>query len=51
MGDTILPLSEYFDLTLLGDYYTNGSYGMNISSTYTKNIINILGTFLLGMKI
>jgi lipopolysaccharide assembly outer membrane protein LptD (OstA) len=28
--------SDYFDLTLLGDYYTNGSYGMRIESNYRK---------------
>ncbi len=35
-GGYYLPLSEFFDLTLLGDYYTNGSYGINISSYYRK---------------
>ncbi len=28
--------SDYFDLTILGDYYTNGSYGMRIESNYRK---------------
>ncbi len=28
--------SDFFDLTLLGDYYTNGSYGMRIESNYRK---------------
>ena len=35
-GGYYLPLSEFFDLTVLGDYYTNGSYGLNISSQYKK---------------
>ena len=35
-GGYYLPISEFFDLTLLGDYYTNGSYGVNISSIYRK---------------
>ena len=35
-GGYYLPLSEYFDLTILADYYTNGSYGLNVSSTYRK---------------
>ena len=43
-GGYYIPLSEYFDLTLLGDYYTNGSYGVNISSQYKKNY-KYSGTF------
>ena len=35
-GGYYLAPSEYFDLTLLGDYYTNGSYGMRIESSYRK---------------
>ena len=35
-GGYYLPVSEYLDLTFLGDYYTNGSYGINISSQYKK---------------
>ena len=35
-GGYYIPLSEYFDLTVLADYYTNGSYGFNISSQYRK---------------
>ncbi len=35
-GGYYLPVSEYLDLTFLGDYYTNGSYGFNISSQYRK---------------
>ena len=36
-GGYYLPISEYLDLTILGDYYTNGSYGLNINSQYRKN--------------
>ncbi|MDA7602516.1 putative LPS assembly protein LptD [Flavobacteriaceae bacterium] len=39
-GGYYLPVSEFFDLTILGDYYTNGSYGINISSTYRKRYRN-----------
>jgi len=39
-GGYYLPVSEFFDLTILGDYYTNGSYGINISSTYKKRYSN-----------
>ena len=35
-GGYYLPVSKYLDLTFLGDYYTNGSYGINISSQYKK---------------
>ena len=35
-GGYYLAPSEYFDLTLLGDYYTNGSYGMRVESSYRK---------------
>ena len=35
-GGYYLPLSEFFDLTILGDYYTNGSYGLNITSAYKR---------------
>ena len=35
-GGYYLPISEFLDLTILGDYYTNGSYGLNISSVYNK---------------
>ncbi len=35
-GGYYLAPSDYFDLTLLGDYYTNGSYGMRVESSYRK---------------
>lgn len=35
-GGYYLALSEYFDLSLLGDYYTNGSYGFRGDSKYRK---------------
>jgi len=30
------PISDYFDLAVLGDYYTNGSYGLRLQSQYKK---------------
>ncbi|MDG2475544.1 MAG: putative LPS assembly protein LptD, partial [Flavobacteriaceae bacterium] len=39
-GGYYLPVTEFFDLTILGDYYTNGSYGINISSQYKKRYSN-----------
>ena len=33
-GGYYFAVSDYFDLTVLGDYYTNGSYGMRIESAY-----------------
>jgi lipopolysaccharide assembly outer membrane protein LptD (OstA) len=36
-GGYYFAVSDYFDLTLLGDFYTNGSYGYNISSDYKVN--------------
>lgn len=35
-GGYYFALSDYFDLTMQGDYYTNGSYGIRASSTYKK---------------
>ena len=35
-GGYYFALSEYFDLTLQGDYYTNGSYGIRGSTSYRK---------------
>ncbi len=32
-----LPFSEYFDINLTGDYYTNGSYGVRWDTTYRVN--------------
>ena len=29
-------LSDHYDLTVLGDYYTNGSYGLRFESSYAK---------------
>ena len=34
-GGYYLALNDYLDLTLLGDYYTNGSYGLRAESTYS----------------
>lgn len=36
-GGYYFAVSDYFDLTVLGDFYTNGSYGYNISSEYKVN--------------
>ncbi len=36
-GGYYFAVSDYFDLTLLGDFYTNGSFGYNISSDYKVN--------------
>ncbi|MEH6406616.1 MAG: putative LPS assembly protein LptD [Leeuwenhoekiella sp.] len=35
-GGYYFALSDYFDLTVQGDYYTNGSYGLRGSSSYRK---------------
>ncbi|MDC3388031.1 putative LPS assembly protein LptD [Flavobacteriaceae bacterium] len=36
-GGYYFAVSDYFDLTVLGDFYTNGSFGYNISSDYKVN--------------
>ncbi|MEM9141649.1 MAG: putative LPS assembly protein LptD [Bacteroidota bacterium] len=35
-GGYYFPLGDYADLTLTGDFYTNGSYGFRGASIYTK---------------
>jgi len=35
-GGYYLPLSQYFDLAMTGDYYSNGSYGFRADSKYRK---------------
>ncbi|AYN68462.1 LPS-assembly protein LptD [Euzebyella marina] len=35
-GGYYLPFSEYADLTVTGDFYTNGSYGFRTATIYTK---------------
>ncbi|NNM18960.1 MAG: LPS-assembly protein LptD [Croceitalea sp.] len=35
-GGYYLPISEYFDFSILGDFFTNGSYGFRTQSVYTK---------------
>ncbi len=35
-GGYYFPISDYVDLALLGDYYTNGSYGIRVESKYAK---------------
>ena len=33
-GGYYFAISDYFDLAALGDYYTNGSYGLRLESSY-----------------
>jgi len=33
-GGYYFAVSDYFDLAILGDYYTNGSYGLRVDSNY-----------------
>ncbi len=35
-GGYYFALSDYADLAVLGDYYTNGSYGMSFQSNYAR---------------
>ena len=35
-GGYYFALSDYFDLAVLGDYYTNGSYGLRFESSYAN---------------
>lgn len=35
-GGYYFALSDYYDLAVLGDYYTNGSYGIRLESNYAK---------------
>lgn len=35
-GGYYFALSDYYDLAVLGDYYTNGSYGLRLESNYSK---------------
>lgn len=35
-GGYYFALSDYYDLAVLGDYYTNGSYGLRVESSYAK---------------
>ena len=35
-GGYYFALSDNYDLAILGDYYTNGSYGMRFQSSYAK---------------
>lgn len=34
-GGYYFAISDYVDLTVLADYYTNGSYGLHLQSTYS----------------
>ncbi|TXG39630.1 putative LPS assembly protein LptD [Seonamhaeicola maritimus] len=35
-GGYYFAINDYVDLAVLGDYYTNGSYGTRLESTYSK---------------
>ena len=35
-GGYYFALTDYYDLAILGDYYTNGSYGLRFESSYAK---------------
>lgn len=35
-GGYYFALSDYYDLAILGDYYTNGSYGLRAETSYAK---------------
>ncbi|WP_242015674.1 putative LPS assembly protein LptD [Robertkochia marina] len=35
-GGYYFSINDYVDLALLGDYYTNGSYGVRVESSYAK---------------
>ncbi|RTL13675.1 MAG: LPS-assembly protein LptD [Flavobacteriaceae bacterium] len=35
-GGYYFALSDHYDLAVLGDYYTNGSYGLRLESNYVK---------------
>ena len=35
-GNYYFTVSDYFDLALIGDYYTNGSYGLRSETSYAK---------------
>lgn len=45
-GGYYFAISDYVDLTALGDYYSNGSYGLNIESNYALRY-NFSGNFSL----
>jgi lipopolysaccharide assembly outer membrane protein LptD (OstA) len=38
-GGYYFALSDHYDLTILGDYYTNGSYGMRFESSMLKDML------------
>ncbi|WP_233897763.1 putative LPS assembly protein LptD [Tenacibaculum piscium] len=48
-GGYYLALSDYFDLTVLGDLYTNGSWGFRTESNYYKRY-NFSGNFSLQFQ-
>jgi len=48
-GGYYFALSDKYDLTVLGDYYTNGSYAMRFESSYAKRY-NFRGNFNLRFE-
>ena len=49
-GGYYLPIGEYVDLTLTGDFYTNGSYGFRGSVPICESDTNSAGASILAMK-
>ena len=35
-GGYYFAINDYLDLTVLGDYYTNGSWALRLENTYAK---------------
>ena len=48
-GGYYLALSDYYDLALTGDYYSNGSYGMRVDTKYRK-MYNFRGSLSLRFE-
>jgi lipopolysaccharide assembly outer membrane protein LptD (OstA) len=48
-GGYYFALSKHYDLTVQGDYYTNGSYGLRFDTNYAK-IYNFNGRFNLSFE-
>jgi lipopolysaccharide assembly outer membrane protein LptD (OstA) len=49
-GGYYFAMSDYADLLVLGDYYTNGSYGLRLESNYAVRY-RFRGNLTSGMKI
>ena len=48
-GGYYFAISDYVDLTVLGDYYTNGSYGLRTESSYALRY-RFRGNLASGMR-